>query len=184
MKLLLILIFVLCSFPSLAQTSNSSSLTRKNGKVYISQSRYTFSKVVSVFPGFGIGHAVQGRWLERGWKFTAGSSLVLGAGLILTFALSSYFARDIDIDEDFSIFDIITGQAHLSVLAGSIGAVGTGFLIGGSITLLLFSAVHVWGAVDTWKLPSNYKITNLSIAPKFYSYRDQTFMGLSLNYKW
>ena len=221
MKLLLSLLFVFCSLPSLAQTSTNSSLTRKDGKVYISQSRYITSGVASVFPGFGIGHAVQGRWLEKGWKFTAGSSLVIGAGMGLSFLIAKKAAdayicppdppeKEKKVEKNLKKETIKLEDAAIKVplaIAGEVvegmaDAIGTG--IGRAIgcgldaasvgmdaatpafwaTLVLFSAVHVWGAVDTWKLPSNYKITNLSIVPKFYSYRDKTFMGLSLNYKW
>lgn len=44
----------------------------------ISPFRYVAGGALSVFPGFGLGHMVQGRWLhDYGWVFTAGQTLAL-----------------------------------------------------------------------------------------------------------
>ena len=45
--------------------------------------RYVAGGMLSLIPGFGIGHAVQGRWSDGyGWLFTVGEGLtLLGAGL-------------------------------------------------------------------------------------------------------
>ena len=42
---------------------------------------YVIGGLLAIYPGFGIGHIVQGRWLEKGWIFTlsegiAGTALV------------------------------------------------------------------------------------------------------------
>lgn len=47
----------------------------------LSTGRYITGGVMSAVLGFGIGHAVQGRWRERGWVFTVGG----GASLLVTF---------------------------------------------------------------------------------------------------
>lgn len=47
--------------------------------VEFSTPRYVTGGVLSLYPGFGIGHAVQGRWAERGWIFTASEIAILGA---------------------------------------------------------------------------------------------------------
>lgn len=39
-------------------------------KIAISRSRYVIGIWTGMIPGLGIGHAVQGRWREEGWKFT------------------------------------------------------------------------------------------------------------------
>jgi len=44
---------------------------------------YGIGGVLGIYPGFGLGHVVQGRWLHRGWIFTAGESasvIVLAIG--------------------------------------------------------------------------------------------------------
>lgn len=44
----------------------------------ISPFSYVAGGALSVFPGFGLGHMVQGRWLrDYGWVFTAGQTLAL-----------------------------------------------------------------------------------------------------------
>lgn len=46
---------------------------------------YVIGGIVGTYPGFGLGHAIQGRWLDRGWIFTLGETagiLVAGAGII------------------------------------------------------------------------------------------------------
>ena len=169
MKLLLSLLFVFCSLPSLAQASRLSQkdfsrhLVRKDSMVYISQSRYITSGVVGLL-GFGIGHAIQGRWLERGWMFTAGSSLVV-VGIVGSGVLSS-------------------SKSSSSRRSGSPRGLAD---FASFVSLLLVPSLpifHIWGVVDTWWLPSHYKITNVDISSKFYSYKDKNFIGLSLNYKW
>ncbi|MBE7454631.1 MAG: hypothetical protein HS111_38945 [Kofleriaceae bacterium] len=44
----------------------------------ISGDRRVIGVVVSVVPGFGLGHVVQGRWRERGWIFTVGEVVAFG----------------------------------------------------------------------------------------------------------
>ena len=170
MKLLLSLFFVFCSLPSLAQASRLSQrdfsrhLVRKDNMVYISQPLYITSGVVGLL-GFGIGHAIQGRWLERGWVFTAGPSLFIVAGIVGSGVLSP-------------------SKSPSSRRSGSSGGLADfasflSLLLGGA-----FPIFHIWGVVDTWWLPHHYKITSVDISPKFYSYKDKNFIGLSLNYKW
>ena len=168
MKLLLSLIFVLCSLFSLAEASAKSRLTRKKkrgGVVYIDQSRYIAGGVISILPGFGIGHAIQGRWLEKGWVFT----LVPTLSVVVGFG-SKVFSRKIDRLIQIKYRDFQDDDFGNYVVAVT--------------TLLVVIPFHIWEIVDAWVLPSNYKITSLSVAPKFYSYKDNTFVGLSLNYKW
>ena len=41
---------------------------------YISQNQHVAGGIVSLFFGFGIGQAIQGRWSEKGWIFTLGEA--------------------------------------------------------------------------------------------------------------
>ena len=47
--------------------------------------------IASIFPGFGLGHALQGRWLDKGWIFTTGGILTAGGFL----ASLSYWLRQV-----------------------------------------------------------------------------------------
>jgi hypothetical protein len=50
---------------------------------YIDTTRYVIGGILGTYPGLGIGHAVQGRYSDRGWIFTAGeigSTAVLAVG--------------------------------------------------------------------------------------------------------
>lgn len=55
----------------------------------MSTPRYVTGGIVGTIPGFGLGHVVQERWLERGWIFTVGevgSLALIGVGLNSCFA--------------------------------------------------------------------------------------------------
>ena len=41
----------------------------------LGKTRYAIAGVFGIYPGFGLGHVVQGRWLSRGWIFTLGEGL-------------------------------------------------------------------------------------------------------------
>lgn len=47
----------------------------------ISIGKYLTGGVLSTFIGFGVGHAVQGRWKSRGWMFTVGESVAVAVSL-------------------------------------------------------------------------------------------------------
>lgn len=83
---------------------------------------------LAFFVGFGVGHAVQGRWLERGWLFTAADTL-------------SYAALFVGV-RDFS--DCIEGpcdnsRAGLLIATGLIGIAG----------------FHIWETLDAFVVPAN-----------------------------
>ena len=53
------------------------NLTEKDQEILeigeISQTRYIIGGILGTYPiGLGVGHAVQGRWSQMGWIFTAG----------------------------------------------------------------------------------------------------------------
>lgn len=47
----------------------------KNGE--LGTERYVLGGIIGTYPGFGIGHAIQGRWGTKGWIFTAGETASL-----------------------------------------------------------------------------------------------------------
>jgi hypothetical protein len=46
----------------------------------MSKLTYAVGGVIGTYPGYGLGHLIQGRWQESGWKFTAGE--LAGVSLI------------------------------------------------------------------------------------------------------
>lgn len=65
----------------------------------ISKFRHLTGGLLSVYPGFGLGHVVEGRYLEKGWIFTLGESAsavvaIIGLGEMgITSALSGTSAN-------------------------------------------------------------------------------------------
>lgn len=95
----------------------------------MSTTRYVLGGVLGTYPlGFGIGHAIQGRYSEKGWIFTVGelsSIAVLAAGL---------------------------GSCFGDALSSNDGDCNTG---GGLVFLGAFGFVgfRVWEIVDLWATP-------------------------------
>ncbi len=57
----------------------------------VSGARHVSGVVVAVVPGLGLGHAIQGRWKERGWIFTFGE--------LVTFGMATVAASESDLDQ-------------------------------------------------------------------------------------
>lgn len=95
----------------------------------IGNTAYIAGGLLSSYPGFGIGHAVQGRFTEKGWIFTAGelgslAMIVAGAG---------------DCWKDSS-----TSSSSNNTCSGG-GAIVLGFLG--------YVGFHIWEIVDAWVAP-------------------------------
>jgi len=139
---LIALILSLFSFSSFAESSliyeakkKEIKLTEQDEKILsigeISTARYVTGGILGTYPlGFGVGHAVQGRWSEDGWKFTAGelgSLTLLVAGLIgcIDNALSADNCSDVE---------------NTLAVTGFIGFIG----------------FRIWEIVDVWAAPPSY----------------------------
>jgi hypothetical protein len=85
--------------------------------------------LVATFVGFGVGHAVQGRWGERGWIFTVGETAGLG---LMIYGLGK--AATSCVNEDGS----------------DCGTSGLGFVAGGAIAL---TGLHLWETLDAFIAP-------------------------------
>ena len=112
-------------------------LTEKDKEVLeigeISTGRYVAGGILGTYPiGFGIGHAIQGRWSEQGWIFTAGE---LGSVAMLLGGLSSCLKGDAD---DF--FDDCSGGENALITVGLIGFIG----------------FRIWEIVDVWAVPPSH----------------------------
>jgi hypothetical protein len=105
----------------------------------ISTARYVTGGILGTYPlGFGVGHAIQGRWKEDGTIFTWGE---LGAvGVMVTGALGC--TQDTG-DKDWNCSSFEQGL----IVVGAIGFVG----------------LRIWEIVDVWAVPPlhNSKFRNL-----------------------
>jgi hypothetical protein len=87
--------------------------------------------LVGTFWGLGLGHAIQGRWSDQGWKFTLGelgSFAVMMYGLMRELNSDDYYYGDNRRNDD-------TGVTYL--VAGAIG----------------FAVFRIWELVDVWHGP-------------------------------
>jgi hypothetical protein len=81
------------------------------------------------FLGFGIGQAIEGRWLDRGWIFTLGETASLG---VMIYGLGK------------------SAESCLNEDGSSCGSSGVGFVAGG---LIAYSGLRLWEVVDAIVAP-------------------------------
>ncbi len=84
----LILTNIARSESAIAPSQSTTQLTDDDRRILengrIGGARRTFGAILAFYPGFGIGHAVEGRYLHRGWIFTlseAGSLAIASSGV-------------------------------------------------------------------------------------------------------
>ncbi|MGZ3769732.1 MAG: hypothetical protein ACXVCP_07845 [Bdellovibrio sp.] len=104
-----------------AHLSESEREVLSRGEV--SETQYIVGGIIGTYPGLGIGHAIQGRYSEKGWIFTTGEIATLVA-----------FASGIG--------DCWNGNRY--------GSCNSGLALGGLIGYLGF---RVWEIVDVWSGP-------------------------------
>jgi hypothetical protein len=109
---------------NLAPLSKQDRRILKRGEIV--QGRYIGGGITGSIVGFGIGHAIQGRYPERGWIFTVGE----GVGITMFYVgILACFG------------DAINGQSCTPPVA----------LIGGG--LIAFVGFHIWEVIDLWVVP-------------------------------
>ena len=139
----------------------------------IPQDRYFAGAAAGAFLGFGIGHAIQGRWKERGWIFTAGE--------IVSIAVALYFYEQ----GKKEVLFLSSSPLYLDSYGISTG----GPFVSGSIPFVLslaaFMGFQIWEKIDIFLLPSHYKTVKESpFQIKPLAFYDKRFhYGLSLNYQ-
>lgn len=108
---------------------------------------YTAGEIVGggllgTFWGLGLGHAVQGRWSDKGWMFTFGE---LGSFAMLTYGLVRCLEEDYYYDDYRN--DGGCDTAGLYLAAGAIG----------------YAVFRIWEAIDVWHGPvvHNQKLREL-----------------------
>ncbi len=97
-----------------------------------STTQYVAGGVTGTLLGFGIGHAVQGRYTYDGWKFTLGQGVALTAVVVGATGC--------------------VNNAFDSETKGCSG-VNEGLLFGGLVTLFAF---RIWELIDIWATPPSY----------------------------
>jgi hypothetical protein len=109
----------------------------------ISTTQYVVGGILGTYPlGLGIGHAVQGRWSQKGWIFTAGE---LGSAAVLLVGalgcVDDELENDLDGEDDCSSFN------ETLIVLGAVSYVG----------------FRIWEAVDVWAAPigHNKKVREL-----------------------
>ena len=129
----------------------------------ISDNRYIGGALVSVFFGWGLGQAVQGRYRDTGWIFTVGegaSTVALFAGFVQTFG---------------DCFDVERSCNNRS---------GETLLIGGAIGLVVFRA---WELIDVFTVPPRHNARvrelrlRLGMPPPMYSKKLQPYIVPTLS---
>ena len=127
----------------------------------LSKGQFIGARIASILPGFGIGHAIQGRYGESGWIATAGGVMMAIGGLWLGSSLvphpSSAENREVSIS----------------------GAV---------VVMTVGLGIRVWEMIDVWKIPYDYKAVKaktLQFYPLvFYDQKSKNLdWGLSLSYR-
>lgn len=167
-KHLIILCLITVAFyinPQALAITEEDNVTQQNAhQKTISNNAYIASGLVSTFFGFGIGHAMQGRYGEAGWIFTAID------GVAFTGTVVSGVAA---VGEGLGA--IFGNQARSSSLSGY-------FFFG---FLALYTGSRIWQIIDTWALPGNYTITeNINFSPTLYTTNSgELSLGFSFQYK-
>jgi hypothetical protein len=94
----------------------------------ISDLEYLGGGAASILWGFGIGHAIQGRWHDTGWMFSLGEPLALG---VLFVGLASAISCD------SSVSSCSNNRGEALLIAGALG----------------FGGLRIWEVVDAFVVP-------------------------------
>ncbi len=124
----------------------------------ISTPRYVIGGILGTYPiGLGIGHAIQGRWSEDGWIFTAGE---LGSASVLFFGLLGC------VDQVFKR-DNCSDVENAMIVTGLIGFVG----------------FRIWEIVDVWAKPPAYNHKYRDLKKYIETYQTKKDVRSSLDIK-
>ena len=152
---------VMSSSASDVQSSSSEAampMAYESSTKTISNGAYIGGGVASIFLGFGIGTAIQGRYR---WIHSLTQGLCVG-GLIAAGAMT--------------IGDAVQGEINWTTMS-------LYFAFG-----LAFGGFRIWEVIDTWMLPDNYRIVKepvFQVLPLAYYNQevDNVGLGLSFQYK-
>ncbi len=115
-------------------TAGNYSLSGRRSMNSISQGAYIGGGVLGTVFGFGIGHAVQGRWMKTGWIHTVLQVSAFAAlGLQAPFQILGLLNAEVWSPRDF--------RDTLALTAS-----------------LIFLASKIWEIVDVWVLPESIQL--------------------------
>jgi hypothetical protein len=123
----------------------------------ISDGAHIGGGLVALFFGFGVGQAVQGRWGDTGWIFTAGE---VGSGALMIYGMTQLFANCFEYDVEGNC-DSNRGMTPLIVGALAL----TGF--------------RIWEVVDAFAGPASYNRRYKDIQFRVNGYAPQWGLYLS-----
>lgn len=124
----------------------------------ISDGAHIGGGLVSLFFGFGVGQAVQGRWSDTGWIFTVGE---LGSGALMIYGMTQLF-EDCFGYEETSCDDNGGGTA----------------LVVGALALTGF---RIWEVVDAFSGPSSHNARYKSVQMRMNGFAPAPQWGLYLS---
>lgn len=111
----------------------------------ISAFRHVSGVLLALSPGFGLGQLAQGRWLDRGWIFTAGEA----ASLAMLYHGAS--PRDLC---DTPAQELRSGTAHLSAPDPCRGDNNSDWMI--AVGVGSYVALRVWEVIDSISGPTDH----------------------------
>jgi hypothetical protein len=150
-----------------AETSVADAEKKKSDEIVananankMSKFTYAVGGIIGTYPGFGLGHTIQGRWSERGWVFTTGE---LGSLLILSYGLAQCLG-DIVGDTISNTPDNNCGSGDTAITIGAVG----------------FVVFKIWEIVDVWATPLTNNMVAFNITPP--TEERPTMFSLALRY--
>ncbi len=125
-----------------AEKKRSAEIVANANADKMSTFTYVVGGIIGTYPGFGLGHVVQGRWKERGWVFTTGES---ASALVFIIGAAQCLG------------DIIgeTIEQRERRCRG-------GLMQLGAISFFVFK---IWEIVDVWATPLTNNMVAFNIAP-------------------
>lgn len=124
---------------------------------YISPGEHIGGGVVSLFFGFGVGQAVQGRWSEKGWIFTVGEIGSFGA---MIYGMATMFGACHE--------PLVSDGPYYEACDRGAERRGATILIGGALALSVF---RIWEVVDAFTGPADHNRRLSSLRGRL-GYRD------------
>jgi hypothetical protein len=125
------LLFLLALNASAKTDSTVDGLGSPNDKKLLSTSEYVTGGILGIFPGFGLGHVVQGRYREKGYLYTLAPVAAFGA-------------------------IVITEASFCGLNGGNSTCVDNISTIG----IATFVGLKIWEVYDVWVVPG-YAVGNL-----------------------
>ncbi len=151
--------------------AKGESLTAEDQRILdrgeMSNGRYVISGIIGFYPGFGIGHAIQGRYSERGYIFTIGE---VGSVFLMSIGLADCLTSAYPYNGSYSCHSGL-------VTAGAVG----------------FFGFKIWELIDVWAVPleQNERYRQLKkrlgdnairIEPILYPLADGAVAGMRLSF--